>query len=186
MRLEHDSGQVMKFVYMQKTCSFSILNMQRKIELNLLKQQVFILLSLYFICAEYNFEAFDATSEEIRLMAFYLNSDFIDVSLKALLSTSDEIRIITEALCLNSTEKELQTLLSPMDGSPAITNLSVTKKAWKNLTKSDENCVLAFDIFLICSEYRSKHNLHMILKFGSLLSTYSLSVQCLISKHDPR
>jgi len=38
--------------------------------------------SLYLICAEYEFEAFDAASDEIRLMAFYLNPDFIDVSLK--------------------------------------------------------------------------------------------------------
>jgi len=71
-----------------------------------------------------------------------------------------------------------------MDGSPAITNLSVTKKAWKNLTVSDENCVLAFDTLLICSDYRCKHNLHIILKFESLLANYSLSVQYLISKHD--
>jgi len=39
-------------------------------------------LSLYLICAKYEFEAFDATSDEIRLMAFYLNPDFIDVSKK--------------------------------------------------------------------------------------------------------
>jgi len=51
--------------------------------LNLLKQQVFILLPLYLICAEYECEAFNATSDEIRLMAFYLNPDFINVSLKA-------------------------------------------------------------------------------------------------------
>ena len=73
-----------------------------------------------------------------------------------------------------------------MDGSPAITHLSVTKKAWKNPIQSDENCVLVFDIFLICSDYRSYHNLHTILKFGSLLANYSLSVQYLISKHDTR
>ena len=36
---------------------------------------------LYLICAEYEFEAFDATSEEICLMAFYLNQDFIDFGL---------------------------------------------------------------------------------------------------------
>ena len=71
-----------------------------------------------------------------------------------------------------------------MEGSPAITQLTVTKKAWKNLTLSDENCVLAFDILLICSDHRSKHNLHIILKFESLLANYSLSVQYLISKHD--
>jgi len=76
------SGQVMKFVYMRTTCSVSILNMGLKLELNLLKQQEFLLLSLYLICAEYEIEAFDATSDEIRLMAFYINPDFIDVSLK--------------------------------------------------------------------------------------------------------
>jgi len=57
-----------------------------------------------------------------------------------------------------------------MDGSPAITHISVTKEEWKNLTLSDENCVLAFDILLICSDYRSNHNLHIILKFGCLLA----------------
>jgi len=56
--------------------------MRLKLKLNLLKQQVFILLSLYFVCAEYEFEAFDATSDEIRFMAFYVNPGFIDVSLK--------------------------------------------------------------------------------------------------------
>ena len=126
MRLDHDSGQVMLFVYMRTTCSVSILNMRLKLELNLLKQQVFILLSLYLISAEYEIEAFVATSDEIRLMAFYLNPDFIDVSLKTWLSTSDEIRIITKALCLNCTQNELQTWVSPMDGSPAIRHVSVT------------------------------------------------------------
>ena len=72
----------MKFVYMQTTCSVSILNMRLKLELNLLKQQEFILLSLYLICAEYEIEAFDVTSDEIRLMEFYVNPDFIDVTLK--------------------------------------------------------------------------------------------------------
>jgi len=38
--------------------------------------------SFVLICAEYEIEAFDATSDEIRLMVFYLNPDFIDVSLK--------------------------------------------------------------------------------------------------------
>jgi len=70
-----------------------------------------------------------------------------------------------------------------MDGSPAITHLTETKKALKNLTLSDENCVLAFDILLVCSDYRSKHNLHIILKF-EFAREYSLSVQYLISKHD--
>jgi len=72
----------MKFVYMRTTCSVSILNKGLKLELILLKHQVFILLSLYLICVEYEFEAFDATRNEIRLMAFYLNPDFIEVSLK--------------------------------------------------------------------------------------------------------
>ena len=34
------------------------------------------------ICAEYEIKAFDVTSDIIRLMVFYLNPDFIDVSLK--------------------------------------------------------------------------------------------------------
>jgi len=50
--------------------------------------------------------------------------------------------------------------------------------------KFGENCVFPFDILLICSDYRSKHNLHIILKFTCLQATYSLSVQYLSSKHD--
>jgi len=82
MRLDHDSGQVMKFVYMLTTCSVSILNMGLKLELNLLKQLVFIHLCLFLIRAEYELETFGTTSDEIHLMAFYLNPDFIEVSLK--------------------------------------------------------------------------------------------------------
>jgi len=43
---------------------------------------------------------------------------------------------------------------------------------------SDEICVLAFDIFLICCDYGPKHNLFIILKFVHLHSIHSLSVQC--------
>jgi len=58
------------------------------------------------------------------------------------------------------------------------------EEGMEKLTLSNENSVLAFDILLICSDYMSKHNLHIILKFESLLANYSLSVQYLISKHD--
>jgi len=51
MRLDHDSCQVMKFVYMRRTCSVAIQNKGLKLELNLMKQLVFILLCLYLICA---------------------------------------------------------------------------------------------------------------------------------------
>jgi len=98
MRLDHDSGQVMKFVYMRTTCSVSILNMVLTLELNLLKQLVFILLCLFLICAEYELETFGATSDEIRLMAIYLIPDFIHVSLKTYVSSIDEIGIITKVL----------------------------------------------------------------------------------------
>ena len=64
MRLDHDSIQVMKFVYMSKTCRVCILYIGLKVELNILKQQVLILLSLFLICAEYEFETFGATSDE--------------------------------------------------------------------------------------------------------------------------
>jgi len=53
----------------------------------------------------------------------------------------------------------------------------------KYLTQSDEICVLAFDILISCSDYRSKQKLHKILKFGCLHSTHSLSVQYLNSSH---
>ena len=82
MHLDHDSGQVMKFVYMRTTCSVSILNMGLKLEVNLLKQLVLILLCLFLKCAEYELETFGARGDEICLMAFYLNPDFIEVSLK--------------------------------------------------------------------------------------------------------
>jgi len=108
MRLGHDTGQVMKFVYMRTTCSVSVLNMGLKIGLNLLKQLVFILLSLFLIFAEYEFEIFGPTSDEIRLMAFYLNPDIVDVRKKTRLSTSDEIGIITKYFYLIYTENELQ------------------------------------------------------------------------------
>jgi len=51
MRLDHDSGQVMKFVYMRITCSVTLLNMRLKLELNQLKQQVlfFCLYILYLL-----------------------------------------------------------------------------------------------------------------------------------------
>jgi len=75
IRLDHDSCQVKKYVYLRKTCSVSIQNMGLKLELNLLKQLVFILLCLYLICAEYEFETFGCTSDQIRLMAFYLHTD---------------------------------------------------------------------------------------------------------------
>ena len=74
MRLDHDLGQVMKFVYMRTTCSVTLLNMRLKLELKLLKQKVFIVLSLYLICVEYEYEAFDVASDEIRLRAFYSKS----------------------------------------------------------------------------------------------------------------
>jgi len=56
----------------------------------------------------------------------------------------------------------------------------------EGMEKCDENCLLAFDILLICSDNRSKHNLHIILKFGGLLATYSLSVRYLFSKNHSR
>jgi len=56
--------------------------MRLELELNLLKQLVFILLRLYLICAEYEFETFGATSDQIRLMEFCVNPDVIGVSLE--------------------------------------------------------------------------------------------------------
>jgi hypothetical protein len=52
-----------------------------KLELNLLKRVVFILLCLYIICAEYVFETFGSTSDQIRLIA-YLHTDVIYLILK--------------------------------------------------------------------------------------------------------
>jgi hypothetical protein len=98
MHLDHDSCQVTKFVYMRMTCSVVIQIMGLKLELKLLKQLVYILLCLYLICAEYEFETFGSTSDQIRLMAFYLHTDVIDVSLETILSISNETGIITNDL----------------------------------------------------------------------------------------
>jgi len=98
MRLDHDSCHVMKFVYMQTTCSVAIQNMGLNLEMNLMKQLVFILLCGYLICAEYEFETFGSTSDQIRLMAFYLHTDVIEVSLETIHSISDKIDIITNDL----------------------------------------------------------------------------------------
>ena len=69
-----------------------------KLELNVIKQLVFILLCLYLICAEYGFETLGSTSEQIRLMAFCLHTDVIDVGLETIRSISDKIVIITYLL----------------------------------------------------------------------------------------
>jgi len=47
-----------------------------------------------------------------------------------------------------------------------------------SITPSDEICVLAFDIILICCDYGSKRNLFIILKFVYLHSNHILCVQC--------
>jgi len=90
--LGHDTCQVMKFVYMWTTKSVAIQNMGLKLELNLLKQRIFILLCLYLICAEYRFETFGSTSDQMRSMTFYLHTD---VSLETWRSISEEIWIFT-------------------------------------------------------------------------------------------
>ena len=91
MRFDHDSCQVMKFVYMRTTCNVAILNMGLNLELNLMKQLVFILLCLYRIFAEYELETFGSTSDLIRLMAFYLHTDVIDVGLETIHSKSGKL-----------------------------------------------------------------------------------------------
>jgi len=104
MSLDHDSCQVMKFVYMRTTCNVAIQNMELKLELNLMKQLVFILLCLYLLCAKYEFETFCPTSDQIRLMAFYLLTDVIDVGLETVHSISDKIGIIKNDLLLVCTD----------------------------------------------------------------------------------
>jgi len=66
MLLDHDSCQLMKFVYMRTTFSVPLLNMGLKLELNLLRQLVFILLCLHLLCAEYEFKTFGAARDEFR------------------------------------------------------------------------------------------------------------------------
>ena len=69
-----------------------------KLELNIMKQLAFILLCLYLICAEYEFETFGSSSDQIRLMAFNLHTDVIDVGLETIHSISYKICIITNDL----------------------------------------------------------------------------------------
>ena len=75
------------------------------------------------------FETFVATNDEICLMAFRLNPNYIDVSLETLLSTSDEIHTITKDLQLNCYEDELKTRLTATEGSSILS--LVTNKEWK-------------------------------------------------------
>jgi len=63
-----------------------------------MKQLVFILLCLYLICAEYELETFGTTSDQIRLMAFHLHTDVIDVNIETIHSISDKIGIVTNDL----------------------------------------------------------------------------------------
>jgi len=75
-----------------------------KTDFNLLKQLVLILLCLYLICAEYEFETLGSSSDQIRLMALYLHTDVIEVTLQTIHSISDEISIITNDLKLTCTD----------------------------------------------------------------------------------
>jgi len=109
MGLDHDSNQVMKFVYIRSTRSVAVLNKGLKLEFHLLKRLYVYSFELHFICAEYVVETFGATKDEISLMAFHLNQNCIDVSLETLLSTSDEIRIITNDLQRNCCEDVIKT-----------------------------------------------------------------------------
>ena len=69
-----------------------------KTDFNLLKQLVLILLCLYLICAEYEFETLGSSSDQIRLMALYLHTDVIDVGLETIHSINYKICIITNDL----------------------------------------------------------------------------------------
>jgi hypothetical protein len=46
-----------------------------KLELNLLKQRVFIILCLYIRSPEYEFETFGPTRDQMRSMTFYIHTD---------------------------------------------------------------------------------------------------------------
>jgi hypothetical protein len=56
------------------------------------------------MCAENDFETFGSSSDQIRLMAFYLHTDVIDVILQTIHSISDEIGIIRNDLKLTCTD----------------------------------------------------------------------------------
>ena len=129
MGLDYDSNQVMKFFYIRSTCSLAVLNKGLKLVLHLLKHLCVYSLELHFICAEYVFETFVATNDEICLMVFHLNPCCIDVSLETILSTSDEIHIITNDLQLNCYEDELERRHTATEGSSILT--LVTNKEWK-------------------------------------------------------
>jgi hypothetical protein len=85
----------MKLLYMRSKCCVAVLNKELKLELQLLKQLVFILLTYILYVLNMGSKTFGVTSDEIHLMGFYLKQNCIDVSLNTLLSKSNEIRIIT-------------------------------------------------------------------------------------------
>jgi len=162
--------------------AFAILNKWLKRELNQLKQFV------YIICTENGLETFRATSDEFCLMAIYLQPNCIEICQETRPSTSDEIRIITNNLYFNCAEYELQTWLTPRQGIRVLA-FDYTAHVWriKHVTwfaPGNEISVLAYDIYLICSEYWSKHDLRQIKKFVCLRSAYSLSVLNKDWKHD--
>jgi len=64
---------------------------------------------VYIICAENGLETFRGTSDEICLMAIYLQPNCIEICQETRPFTGDEIRIITNNLHLNSVENGRQT-----------------------------------------------------------------------------
>ena len=91
MRLDHELYQVMN---MQRR--YTEYGTKPRIEPN--EATGIYSFCLYLICAEYEFETFGSTSDQIRLMAFYLHTDVIDVNLETIRSISDENGIITNDL----------------------------------------------------------------------------------------
>jgi hypothetical protein len=76
---------------------------------------------IHLVCAEYAVEALGVTSIEVRLMAFYIKSKCIVVSVDTWLSTSGEIRIFTNGLLHDIAEYVLQTCFSPTEGGSDLT-----------------------------------------------------------------
>jgi len=104
-------------------------------------------------------------------------------------SNCHEIHILTKERQLNCPEYGLQIWLNSNQNKKCFDTWYTAdhrQVMLENSTWSNENCVYTSDIRLICTDFRSKHNLHKILHLVNLHSIYILSVHSLNAKRDSR
>jgi hypothetical protein len=79
MGLDHESSQVMKFVYMKSHFSVAVVN---KTCNSPTESNVVCCFYLHLACAEYALVTFVVTSDRIRLFVTLYNSECMDLSLE--------------------------------------------------------------------------------------------------------